>query len=321
MSPDLPHPGRRARPEHYALRTEENARLGTVLRMLEVGIETLRSSSRRRDEELDSDDAQRTVNTARAQLGREPHLLQAEPLSLVRALLVAAKLHLRLEENDAFLVLDEAPGGSLSAVLVPCAEGIAMHAHSDWVDHLRAHVVFEGDELGYELGLQPELHHVPRDDDGAEPGKITHAYAVVTYENRTRDFEVLNGGHLRWIRSAARRWGERLWEERATDMARKAAIRQLAHRVPGKSIPFKLALRLQSAAEVGADVLADIAKELRLCRPIEAAASVLARGAGGKIGTRRRAQKGVGRRPARRAEDEPCSGTEVASPAAEVADQ
>jgi recombination protein RecT len=117
-----------------------------------------------------------------------------------------------------------------------------------------AHVVREGDEFVYELGLHPSLKHIPSGDADREKKKITHVYAVA----RTKEFAdspifvVLSKAQVdaRKDRSATAGKGFSPWQSDEEAMTLKTAVRALWRWMP-KQIEQSTAEAIDNASETG----------------------------------------------------------------------
>lgn len=117
-----------------------------------------------------------------------------------------------------------------------------------------AHVVKEGDRFSYELGLHPDLKHVPSEDPDREKKKITHVYAVA----RTKEFSdspifvVLSKAQVdaRKARSATAGKSFSPWASDEEAMTLKTAVRALWKWMP-KQIEQSTAEAIDNAADSG----------------------------------------------------------------------
>lgn len=110
---------------------------------------------------------------------------------------------------------------------------IDLALRSGRVDSIYAHVVYEGDDFDFELGLHPKLRHVPK---GAS-NVITHAYAVARVKDGEPVFEVLPLGRIEERRKRGGSGGgsSSPWDTDYAAMARKSAIRAIWYALPKSS--------------------------------------------------------------------------------------
>lgn len=117
-----------------------------------------------------------------------------------------------------------------------------------------AHVVRDGDQFNYALGLHPKLEHVPSEAPDREKKRITHVYAVA----RTKEFAdspifvVLSKAQVdaRKARSATAGKSFSPWQSDEEAMTLKTAVRALWRWMP-KQIEQSMAEALDSAADSG----------------------------------------------------------------------
>lgn len=202
--------------------------------------------------------AERVVKIVIGAAMRNPTLLQCSPPTVVRSVIQAVELGLE-------------PGGALNhAYLVPfwnskvsCYEcqlivgymGIVDLAYrSGLIDFFTAEVVYEGDEFEYELGMEPKLRHIPKDET-IEDSKITHAYMVVGIKGGARIFKVLTRKQIERLRNMSQtgkdgaKYGPKgPWVEHYAEMAKKAVIRNGTKLVP-KSIEVARVIAFDEAVD------------------------------------------------------------------------
>ena len=179
--------------------------------------------------------ADRMMKIGYGAISRNPHLLDCEPMSLVKCIVESSELGLE-------------PGGVLGhAYLVPFKNNktnrreaqlqvgyrgfIELAARSGKVSSIGAEVVYEGDEFDYCLGTERFLKHKPRLRGVNEPLVPICAYATVDYRDGGKDFELLSLQKIEEARKASRS-GSGPWVTHWEEMARKTAIRRLAKRLP-----------------------------------------------------------------------------------------
>jgi recombination protein RecT len=112
-----------------------------------------------------------------------------------------------------------------------------------------AHTVHAGDEFAYELGLRPDLRHVPKAEDRSAV-TYTHVYAVARMRDGEPIFVVLTRAEVdaRRKRSAAGSNGP--WVTDHLAMVRKTAVRALWTWMP-KSVEMMTAEVVDHASDVG----------------------------------------------------------------------
>lgn len=126
--------------------------------------------------------------------------------------------------------------GTMEAQLMIGYKGLLKLARrSGLVRSVRAEVVHEQDDFHYQLGLHPDIHHVPAVGDR---GELTHAYAVVEYRDDALDFRVLDKAEVERHRAKSDSWrNERArpyspWTVWPEAMWRKTALRAVLSMAP-----------------------------------------------------------------------------------------
>lgn len=166
----------------------------------------------------------------RVALARTPKLMECDQISLFDAITTCAQLGL-------------SPSGRLgSAYLIPfagkCTLVVGYKGYLDLafrsgeVVGMQAQVVHEADTFEWEEGLTPKLRHIR--DDSADPGPMTHAYAVAQMTNGYRTFVVMTKREVDAIKAkapGARKSGGP-WDTDPGEMWKKTAVRRLLKMLP-----------------------------------------------------------------------------------------
>lgn len=162
----------------------------------------------------------------------DKNLLECSTESLIRETAQAAELGLSLNKSlreADILTVWNASAGRKEAQMRPRYMGLMKLARqSGEIADIYAHVVHEGDDFQYSLGLDKRLHHVP---GGA--GDVTHAYVVWQTKDGIKAFEVLERKRLDNIRDRsegykafkANKIKSTPWESDYEEMCRKTAVR------------------------------------------------------------------------------------------------
>lgn len=166
----------------------------------------------------------------RVAVARSPNLANCDQVSVFDAITTCAQLGL-------------SPSGRLgSAYLIPfkdkCTLVIGYKGYLDLayrsgeVMGMQAQVVHEDDEFEWEEGLEPKLRHVRSAE--ADPGKMTHAYAVATMKNGHKAFVVMLAREVERIKArapGAKKAGGP-WDTDPAEMWKKTAVRRLLKMLP-----------------------------------------------------------------------------------------
>lgn len=169
-------------------------------------------------------------------ISQNPQLAQCTTTSFAGAMMTAAQLG--LEPNtplgQAYLI----PYKDYKKGVTECQfqlgyRGLIELAHrSGELQSIEAHVVYEGDEFEYELGLDPKLKHKPAMKDR---GDITWVYAVYKLKSGGYGFEVMSvediNKHRDKFSKAAGR-GFSPWNDNWEAMAKKTVIKRVLKYAP-----------------------------------------------------------------------------------------
>lgn len=204
--------------------------------------------------------ADRLVKIALAATSAKPELLACTPVSLVRAVMVAAQLGLEAGGvlGEAYLV----PYGTV-CTLIPGYRGlISLARRSGQVSSIEAHVVRRGDIFKVRYGLNPTLEHEPNldgfyNEDGEEepPGELGERgarafYAIARLTDGTTQFDVMSKAEVDAIRARSKAAHKGPWVTDYDEMGKKTVIRRLSKTLP-MSVNYANALALQANAEAG----------------------------------------------------------------------
>lgn len=156
-------------------------------------------------------------------LMQTPELADADLASLFQSVLRCAQDGLLPDGREAALVIFKG-----KVQYLPMVGGLRKKlAEFGW--SLRARVVFENDEFGYEYGVEQTLTHRPP-APGTDRGKMIAAYAVASHRDGRKEFTVMDADAIAKVRAVAKtqnvwnQWPEQMWE--------KSAAKQLANDVP-----------------------------------------------------------------------------------------
>lgn len=208
--------------------------------------------------------ADRMIRVALTAIRSNPDLLECTEVSLAKCVVQASQLGLEPDPilGQCYLVpfnnKIKGKGGKGDTWAKECTliigyKGIiSLARRSGELQSLSAHVVFEHDFFEYEFGLNERLSHRPADIQ--DRGGVTHAYAVATFKDGGKQFEVLNYWELEELRKRSKGKDNGPWVSDPIAMYRKCPVRQL-----GKFLPLCPELATQfareEAREAGADVI------------------------------------------------------------------
>ena len=132
---------------------------------------------------------------------------------------------------------------------------------SGQIQSVNAYCVHEGDDFSYQLGLHPDIHHVPAAT--AKPGAMTYVYAVVQLKDGGTQFEVMSRAEIEAVRNNsqgykqaeknAQKYHKEInspWASHFEEMAKKTVLRRMFKYLP-MSIEAARAVENEERADRG----------------------------------------------------------------------
>lgn len=167
---------------------------------------------------------------------KTPALLKCAPESFYGAVLQCAALG--LEPGSALghcYLLPFGNGkdrsGRPNAQLIIGYRGmIDLARRSGQIISLQAWTVHAQDTFNYQLGLDPDIQHVPAST--ADRGPVTHVYAVAKLKGGGIQFEVMSRAEIEKVRSTSKAGNTGPWASHWEEMAKKTVIRRLFKYLP-----------------------------------------------------------------------------------------
>lgn len=167
---------------------------------------------------------------------KTPALLKCAPESFYGAVLQCAALG--LEPGSALGHCDLLPfgngkdrNGRPNAQLIIGYRGmIDLARRSGQIISLQAWTVHAQDTFNYQLGLEPDIQHVPAST--ADRGPVTHVYAVAKLKGGGVQFEVMSRAEIEKVRSTSKAGNSGPWASHWEEMAKKTVIRRLFKYLP-----------------------------------------------------------------------------------------
>ncbi len=191
--------------------------------------------------------ADRLLRITMTSVQKTPKLLECDPMSLVAAVIQSAQLGL---EPDGALGMAYLVPFKGKVTFIPGYRGLVdLARRSGQLSTISAHVVYERDTFSYSLGTDERINHV-RNDDAADPGKPTHAYAVAKLRDGGIQMAVMSRREIEAIRAKSPGGNSGPWVEYPAEMWKKTVIRRLAKLLP-MSVEMSTAVQLDEQAEAG----------------------------------------------------------------------
>lgn len=114
---------------------------------------------------------------------------------------------------------------------------------------INAYAVYSDDEFNYQLGLNPNIHHVPLSKNRSEK-TLTHVYAVANLKDGGVQFRVLDREDIDRIKNYSKT--NNIWNDHFEEMAKKTAIRALFKYLPVNTEYLEAVIR-EEHSELGID--------------------------------------------------------------------
>jgi recombination protein RecT len=193
----------------------------------------------------------RMIRTVMTSVAVTPGLLDCTPRSLLGAVIMSAQLGLEpgVMGQAYFIPFRNSKAGTTEIQFIIGYLGLlSLCRRSGTISTIQAHEVYEKDTFTYAYGLNPILEHRPSQD--AEPGNITHFYAVARLKDGGGQFEVMTLAQIEKHRdrySRAAKQGP--WVSDFTAMAKKTVLRRLCKLLPA-SVELQTAVSLDERAEL-----------------------------------------------------------------------
>lgn len=164
-----------------------------------------------------------------------PKLAECTPQSFLGAMMTAAQLG--VEPNTALgqaYIIPFRNHGTMEASFQLGYKGLIDLAYrSGEVSIIQAQTVFENDEFSYELGLDPQLKHVPAPK---ERGKAIAYYAIFKTKDGGYGFEVMSMDDvLTHAKKYSKTYGNGPWQTNFDEMAKKTVLKRVLKYAPLKS--------------------------------------------------------------------------------------
>lgn len=201
--------------------------------------------------------ADRMARIVLTECRRTPSLLMTNQESFLGAVLQCAQLG--LEPGSAlghcYLLPFRAKDKTLHCQLIIGYRGmIDLARRSGQIVSLQAYTVHEKDDFSWQLGLNPDIHHVPSSE--AERGKMTYVYAVAKLKDGGIQFEVMSRAEVEKIRAQSKAGTSGPWMTHFDEMAKKTVLRRLFKYLP-VSIEAARAAQVDEMSDRGESVLPD----------------------------------------------------------------
>ena len=164
---------------------------------------------------------ERFVQVALLMATKRKDLWEVSPESLLLAIMESARAGLYIDGKEATIIPFKG-----QAQFMPMVQGIVrLMLRAPKVLKIEARGVYDGDDLKFEYGLDPQLKHTPRVIPSDE--LLTHAYAIVWKQQTEPQFEVMTREEIEIVRASSRaKTGP--WDDWYGEMSRKTVVKRLS---------------------------------------------------------------------------------------------
>ncbi len=200
----------------------------------------------------------RMARVALTALRTVPQLAECSAASFAGCVLACAQLGLEPSTplGMAYLIPRRIKGEMTCTVIIGYQGFLDIARRSGKVTSVYAYTVHDGDEFRYQLGLSPDIHHVPTAED-RRSATYTHVYAVAKLCDAEPVFVVMQRAEVDARRARSAASGSGPWETDHLAMVRKTAIRALWAWLP-KSVEMQRADTYDDAADKSRPVLPEM---------------------------------------------------------------
>lgn len=203
-------------------------------------------------------DADRLMRVAMTSVQRNPALQEADPVSLLGAIIQSAQLGLEPDGvlGEAYLIPFKNRRKGITEVqfIVGFRGLISLARRSGEIVSIAAHCVYENDTFIFEYGLDEVLKHVPALENR---GQMKAVYGVAKLKDGGHAIEVMSRSDIAAVRDSSQGYQSAVkykkshpWIDHYEEMARKTVIRRLAKYLP-VSVEMMKAVAVDEQAEIG----------------------------------------------------------------------
>lgn len=170
---------------------------------------------------------ERMLRVITTEIRRTPKLVTCTKESFLSSILQASQLGLEPSGplGHAYLI----PYGRECKLIIGYRGMIDLARRSGQIVSINAYAVYSDDEFNYQLGLNPDIQHIPKSKNRSEK-TLTHVYAVANLKDGGVQFRVLDREDIDRIRKASKT--NNIWNDHFEEMAKKTAIRALFKYLP-----------------------------------------------------------------------------------------
>lgn len=182
--------------------------------------------------------AERMTRIVLTEIRKVPALAQCDLPSLMGAVMQAAQLGLEPGSALGHCYLlpfgnGKSRNGQPNAQLIIGYRGMLdLARRSGQIQSFSAFTVRQGDDFNYQLGLKPDIHHIPSDAADRDSQPVTHVYAVANLKDGGVQFEVMSRAAIEAVRLQSKAAKSGPWVTHWEEMAKKTVLRRLFKYLP-----------------------------------------------------------------------------------------
>lgn len=195
-------------------------------------------------------DAKQFARMAITTLSQNPDLLQCEPASILRCLVLSAQYGLPPTGRGGMWLVKY---GRTCTPIIDWRGLMEIARRSGHVTRIMANCVHRGDVFEYEEGSEPFLKHRKTADSTSRDEDVTHVYAVAHLKDGPAIFRVMTRLEIEQTRSRSKASSRGPWVTDWQAMARKTVVRRLCEFLPMQSSDQRL-LEMVAHEEAGMDL-------------------------------------------------------------------
>lgn len=161
--------------------------------------------------------ADRLTRIVMTEFRKTPELINCNQDSLLGAIMQCAALG--LEPGSALGHCYLIPYNKQCQLIIGYRGMIDLARRSGQIVSLSAYCVHEADDFHYELGLHPDIHHIPSASAANSP--VTFVYAVAVLKDGGVQFEVMSRAEIEKVRNSSKAGKSGPWASHWDEMAKK----------------------------------------------------------------------------------------------------
>jgi recombination protein RecT len=200
-------------------------------------------------------------------ISRQPKIADCTPSSVLKCVITASQLGLDLSGTlgSAYIVPFKNKG-ALEATLIIGYRGLVDLIRRYCDIQVEARAVFQGDTFDWSFGTDPKIIHKPGDEFTGHAPSLTHVYAVFTWPDGRKTFEVMTRKEVDRVRSMSKAADSGPWADDGGDwnqgngyieMAKKTAVRRGVKLQP-LTVEAQEAIETSDKADTSLDIVADV---------------------------------------------------------------